>query len=90
MPELTPFPFTVKTYNNEVSLTVIIPEKFDKATLVVKDIKNNKVWRDSSKWFKDKDGNNRQVIDVEKGLTYTYEITASKEGFETSVKSGNF
>lgn len=74
---------------SESSVVVVIKEPFETCSLVIKDGQGNVV-KNSDQWFKDKDGNIRQVMDILAGGKYSYQMTYVKNGEPQAVVNGNF
>lgn len=90
MPEAKPFPFEPKVFQYPgYDLAMTIAEKFDKCILVITD-ENGKEVRRQDAWMTDSQGNSRQVYSMSTKGQHLYEVTCSKAGFDTTIKTGNF
>ena len=88
-PTVEPFNFNPQVLNTGSDLVVIIPEKFDRCSLIITDANGNKV-REQDIWMTDSNGNSRQVYTVNTPGQHAYSITCSKAGFLDATKTGNF
>lgn len=74
--------------NNNQHAAFVISDPEAKCRLVVKDQDGN-IFTDNDAWFKDKDNHMRQVMDLDPGKNYSYDITCSKGDLAPKTVSGD-